>query len=593
MQWLRPGLLWWAIPAAAVIVLLYMLRMRRRDVRVPASFLWPDRTTNVRANALIQWPKPTWLMALQILVAMALIAALAHPQVQRRGLGGKLSVLVIDTSASMRAREGNRTRLELAIAQARGIVSSMQAGDRLAAVEAGPEARVIFPISSDPALMNRALNAVEAVDAPTSMENALRLAAGIAGDDASSRIIVLSDGVFEPVSDLGSLASRIQFTVIGQRSDNLAINALGSAVVGSKVQVFSSVKNFGDQPATAKVNLFADGKLVDAFEEGVAPGASVGRTVEVPSATQVLEARIVEGGGALESDDYAAALVGDSAQIRVLVVGQDDFFLDRVLSLDPRVTLDRAKELPEPARSGAYDVVVFDGVAAQPVRASGVLELGAKGAAVGSPRGLNATNHPLGEDCDFASIFIGHANKLSVGDPVIESDQGPIATAEDGPTRRLRLGFMLGNSDLPLQPTFPIFMSNALSWLAPRGLKQQLLLVAPGTPFARQQIAASANLKGPGGSETKLTPMDGQYLVRGVTRVGEYSLSQGEQKERILASMRDDRESKIGPRSQFGLGGQTVRGNTSGLRAVDLWPWVVGLALVAMLAEWALFARQS
>ena len=100
MQFQSLGVLLWFLPVAAFIIFLYLLKVRRREIRVPARFLWPTITTDVRANALFQKLRPNLLLFLQLLIAFLLLAALARPMIQARGLPGQ-SVIVVDASASM------------------------------------------------------------------------------------------------------------------------------------------------------------------------------------------------------------------------------------------------------------------------------------------------------------------------------------------------------------------------------------------------------------------------------------------------------------------------------------------------------------
>src|SRR3954471_20477036 len=105
MSFQDPGALLWLLPLGGTILLLYLLRMRRRDVRVPASFLWPERTDEVRANALIQKLRFSWLLVLQLLALALVIFAVAKPQTKQQGLTGEVTVLVLDASASMGATD--------------------------------------------------------------------------------------------------------------------------------------------------------------------------------------------------------------------------------------------------------------------------------------------------------------------------------------------------------------------------------------------------------------------------------------------------------------------------------------------------------
>src|SRR3954470_14408010 len=102
----------WLLPLAGIIILLYLLRMRRRDIRVPASFLWPERTDEVRANALIQKLRFSWLLVLQLLALTLVVFAVAKPQTKQHGLAGEVTVLVVDASASMGATDVKPSRFE-------------------------------------------------------------------------------------------------------------------------------------------------------------------------------------------------------------------------------------------------------------------------------------------------------------------------------------------------------------------------------------------------------------------------------------------------------------------------------------------------
>jgi len=107
-----PLLLWWFVPVAAFIILLYLLKIRRRTVVVPAVFLFPQVTTDVRANAFWQRLRFHWLMVLQLLVALLLVTALARPAIMGRGWQGQTVVFVLDASASMNATDVKPSRFE-------------------------------------------------------------------------------------------------------------------------------------------------------------------------------------------------------------------------------------------------------------------------------------------------------------------------------------------------------------------------------------------------------------------------------------------------------------------------------------------------
>src|SRR5205085_2354541 len=153
------------------------------------------------------------------------------------------------------------------------------------------------------------------------------------------------------------------------------------------------------------------------------------------------------------------------SNLRVLLVTKGNLFLERALALDPRVTLDRAPELPMDGGEG-YDVVIFDGVEEQPVLGRGVLTFGSAGTS--SPVTVNGTidqplvntvsQHELLQTVDFRNMYIGKAEKVKakpIGEVIASAGNNPMVVVEDGQKRRIYVAFEPMESDFPLQVGFP------------------------------------------------------------------------------------------------------------------------------------------
>ena len=373
------------LPLAAAIIALYLLRMRRKDLRVPASFLWPERTDEIRANSLFQKLKFSWLLVLQLLALALLGFAFAQPQMKQKGLAGSVTCVVLDASASMNTKEGTRTRFEMGLDQVKQMISSASAGDRLALIVAGSQPSVIFPLSSDPAKQNLALTKAKPTDADADVGEALRLAAALVGTTEKAQIVVLSDGVFSPVENFSPGKAGVRFSVIGRETENLGIQALGSTATDKGLLLYCGVNNYGAKAKQASLNLYADGKLLDSVKVDAAPGKVWNKTVLAPPGVKVFEARL-KSGDAFPTDDYAVSLTSAGSSLRVLLVGKGDMFIEKALALEARVTLERSDNVPNAEKKsspgpGVYDIVIFDRAPTEPVKARGVLVFG-------SPSGL-------------------------------------------------------------------------------------------------------------------------------------------------------------------------------------------------------------
>src|SRR6266581_4256814 len=116
MTLLAPVGLWFLL-ALPVIFILYIIQSRFRPLVVASLLLRKRMTRDLEAEA--SWRRPRWdlLLALQLLVA--LLAALALARQAILGGGSQRLVIVLDTSASMTARDLQPTSLaaDAALAQ--------------------------------------------------------------------------------------------------------------------------------------------------------------------------------------------------------------------------------------------------------------------------------------------------------------------------------------------------------------------------------------------------------------------------------------------------------------------------------------------
>src|SRR5947209_12751665 len=105
-----------AIAAAVVIpllLLLYFLKLRRRELPVASTLLWRKAIQDLQVNSPFQRLRRNLLLLLQLLILLALLLAFSRPVTSYRPPPGARSVILIDRSASMSAKDMNgRSRLE-------------------------------------------------------------------------------------------------------------------------------------------------------------------------------------------------------------------------------------------------------------------------------------------------------------------------------------------------------------------------------------------------------------------------------------------------------------------------------------------------
>src|SRR5204862_6528644 len=101
--------IWPAALAAAIaipsLLILYFLKLRRREMAVSSTLLWKKAIQDLQVNAPFQKLRRNLLLLLQMLLLLLLLLALSRPVTHYTPGAGTLPVILLDRSASMGSRE--------------------------------------------------------------------------------------------------------------------------------------------------------------------------------------------------------------------------------------------------------------------------------------------------------------------------------------------------------------------------------------------------------------------------------------------------------------------------------------------------------
>lgn len=609
MTFQAPFTLWWFIPIAVTIIVLYLLKIRRREVRVPALFLFPRITTDVRANVPWQRLRWNWLMLLQLLVALSLLFALARPMIRGAGRERKMVVFVLDASASMKAKDIFPDRFTEAKRRIERWLNALSPHDRAALIVAASRPKVVVPLGTNHGRLRQALRQLEPTDAPADIGAALRLGAALILNHPEACLVFLSDGAFGEVPDFSPGKAEFVYEAIGRSDRNVGIIALDGRREGQRLHVFVSLFNFSERPLKGILNWFADGRLVNAQEVTLKPQKGKRRTVAFPPSVREVRVQWECQEDLLPSDDVAYWVGGGQRLVRILSVGKENFFLEQALALEPETVLEKALGVPETERGngtqGRYDLVIFNGTKPVPVRAKAIWLIGVTDddlvTRVGEVRhpvvNFWDQSHPVMRYLDLSVVLIDKALRVRVGDwgqVVAEAKGTPLIVAGERRHKRwLYIGWDLLDSDFPLRVGFPIFIANALRWSLGQRKWEQGFTLRAGTSLSLTVPAETVTLKFPDGTTKNLRVPDSRLFLTETERVGIYELQAGQDRLRFAINLSDPQESSITPKQAVTLGGRIYAARVEREGWQDLWRWFLLFALIVLGVEWFVYVRQS
>jgi len=594
---------------ALPILALWVLRPRRRRRVIGSTLLWRQALDNVQASH--PWQRLRWhvLLALQ-LAAIALFAlSLARPfRLMASDLSGQTFVL-LDASASMQATDVKPSRFSAAKQQIGQAIDRIPPGAQMTIVLMADEPRLVVARSGDKGALHAALDAARPTNGNANLAAALSLIAPLLVDDPRARVLVYSDGGTDDATRLGQLPFAVTWVRVGGPADNVAIAAFAVTVGDNGPVALARVANDGAHAASGQIGLWTDGRLYDLRAYSLAAGASVAETWDgLPAGAQTLEARL-SGPDALALDDRADAVVSSGPSTRVLLLTTGNPFLEQALKLTPGVRLSVADH---DSGTASADVVVYDGVAPAALPAANVLLIhppaGKLPWSIGADRpvGLLRTLGPSSLDrfLDLSQVHVRTTRQMTLpadADAVIADPAGPLVAVGQAARDRVGvIGFDLHQSDLPLDPSFPVLISNLIGWLTP-GSSAAGQSIAPGAPVDVVAWPAATRIvlvRPDGSSDTLAPPFPARPIVDtdqlGVYRIVQSAPGQPDRVSQFAVNLFSAQESDLTPPVALPLiQGRSTSSAVSTTVPDDLWPWLAGGVLVVLLLEWWAYRRSS
>jgi hypothetical protein len=183
LPWLL-GLLFLLVPL--LIILLYFLKLKRRPLQVPSTFLWRKSIEDLHVNSLFQWLRENVLLLLQLLAVLLLLYAVMGFRFHGSTAKGQHYILMIDNSASMSATDVKPSRLEWARQEALKVIDAATEDSVGMVIVFNSKASTLQAYTSNKAKLRDAVNSIQQSNRATRIEDALLLADSLANPRRST-----------------------------------------------------------------------------------------------------------------------------------------------------------------------------------------------------------------------------------------------------------------------------------------------------------------------------------------------------------------------------------------------------------------------
>ena len=591
----------------ATVVFLYWLKPPPQRVVVPSTLLWDRLLKEKKRNTLLdrlRW----WLsLMLALIIGLSVASGMGRPELSSPGRDVRNITVVIDNSATMATRTADGfTRWEHAVAHAGRVLGQGSASGQFLILDTSGQAPPGEPGDRRSALEVLAELTVslgdepQFPDLPEGESEIFFISDGVLVDEAPPEATLIS--VFEPAHNVGITAFQVE--------------ALPSEP--TRFQAFVQVKNASDvgKQTTLRLSGSNEGGIRDTLTLG--PGETRGRSIDLGSFERgPVRAVVTADSDAFPADDYAYGFLPIRTETRVLLVTRGNVYLENVLADEPRLSLAVVNPAQYDPQVSA-DVYIFDRFA--PPEAPGgptlvflppdVEWLTQTLAVVEAPEvsGWNPA-HPvlrfvaledlridraariaMPEEGDAGpTSVVGETGRAPAAEVVVGSPLLPLVLVSERPERIVRVSFALEDSNFPLHPGFPIFLTNTLGWLMD---EQVALARAPGQIEVPLAMAAVTDLEG---SDVATWPLSNRTVFM-ADQPGLYTVAQADRRLRVAVNLASTARTSVNDSrftsDEITSAASTVLADTEAGPNEELWMAFLLLALFLVVVEWVTYHRR-
>ncbi|MBI2558465.1 BatA domain-containing protein [Candidatus Woesearchaeota archaeon] len=304
----------WALIAVIAFIVLYMRRPKPQDKVIPSlMFIMQDKKRS-KQYSFLQKLMTNLLFLLQLLSILGLAVVAAAPFVKLKyDVTLENTVVILDVSASMQAKEKGVSRFDAALGQAKKVVSG-----RNSIIMAENIPLIVLENENDQLALD-VISKIKPRATTTNLGDALLLAKDLLGDKPG-RIVVFSDFLSTEGPDievvrtaLSSEDKLIDFVDVSNDAKNVGIIKLEATKYNTKIYV----KNFNNEAVQRTIKIVKDEKTITDAKVTIAPKSVENFIFDTPAGISRVE---LEPKDDLSVDDIAYVATPPKIMNSVLLV---------------------------------------------------------------------------------------------------------------------------------------------------------------------------------------------------------------------------------------------------------------------------------
>lgn len=577
-----------------LLIMLYILKRKYKEEVISSSLLWKEVYKNTRATTPWEKFRKNIMFLIQLIILLLIILALMKPFLKFGGESYKNVIIVVDNTASMSTIYNDKTRLQEAKNLAKDFLTSTEDGTNAYVVNFDGTGNLLSSGEAEKEVAEETIDGISQSYSYGDINDVVSLVkavgAGI-GEEYETLIFTDKDVNLRDVN--GKVVS------LANAGTNASVDNISHKFIGDNARVIATVSNRGAGAYEGDFSLYNGDKLIQVESLTLAEGEKKTLTFDLERFTgEYLKGELSRKDIILEDNLYYH-VIGDTKMKRVLLVTEENVFLERAFGSTPNTEVFKTNDVSNLTESDKYDLYIFDNVTPLIMPSSGsmlfinptsneffrVLE----GGEMGEAKAVNDEVSNYLESMEFTVSSYGKIEVPYFGREFLTVEENAIGFKGEFEGRQIAaMSFDLHNSDLALKKEFPILMYELGETLISKGM-----LYKSNFKAGEKVIAKGLTVDG----ELKVTYPNGEVLpiksgdeIKEDENLGLYKLNLGEEKELFSVNFPSEKESNTNAESV----GETeslssVKGDLK--RGINLAPFLILLVISVVAYEWIMYKR--
>ena len=499
----------WLLLTVIPVIFFYFLRMRFKQQPISSTYIWDKFKDLLSTGNKLRW-RSILLLVLQILALICLILALTKPLYSKETLIKPGICFLIDVSASMNATDeidndqNNITRLDKAKILLKDEINKLPSDTDIMIFLCASYAEPLNEPTSNKTLLLNKIKSIKATDDEfLEREVSGKISAWLKIIQQKYQFFIITDGGMDlkgqKITNLFN--SPLTILNVGKSRENIGLNGLRLNNLNNEksYQAQFYIQNNFDMNKKIKIIFKKEDNILKQLDINAKPGITkhqIDLTGEIGIGAYSIE--MIDNNDFLSSDDICFLSVNPDPQVKILVIGKENPFINAALSYN-NILYSTSDNFPLNNNLENWDIIISNYIKIPKGIENNLLCFGEipEDPSIKFGKNVNGilkktdSNHVLLRYIDWENIRVLDSPSL-----IVDSDKYVLSNINNLPVivawekdnyKYLVCSIDVFNSDIGLSGSFPILLQNYIAWCVPQNDRQLKYTINAGNTIIRYE----------------------------------------------------------------------------------------------------------